>query len=136
MAEVARHRSASITAWSQRSRQLREWAANNLVVIDGAAPTAAQLAQMWAEDGRGLRLDREAFVEARHTRLAASRAPFDRRRLAAAAERIDKAAFTRVDLVELVGAQLPVDTERAPRELVEAAVDEIGMRLTAPRAAH
>ena len=156
MAEVAGIDPASIAAWSQRSTQLREWAANNLVVIDGAAPTAAQLAaaqkatrptkpeqlawaqlaQMWAEDGRGLRLDREAFVEARHTRLAASRAPFDRRRLAAAAERIDKAAFTRADLVELVGAQLPVDTERAPRELVEAAVDEIGMRLTAPRAAH
>jgi ATP-dependent exoDNAse (exonuclease V) alpha subunit len=29
-----------------------------------------------------------------------------------------------------------VDTERSPREVVEAAVDEIGMRLTAPRAAH
>ena len=69
-------------------------------------------------------------------RRAASRAPFDRRRLAAAAEKIDKAAFTRADLVEIVGAQLPIDTERSPREVVEAAVDEIGMRLTAPRAAH
>jgi ATP-dependent exoDNAse (exonuclease V) alpha subunit len=35
-----------------------------------------------------------------------------------------------------VGAQLPVDTERTPRELVETAVDEVGVRLTAPRAAH
>src|SRR5215469_12944931 len=52
MAEVAGIDPASIAAWSQRSTQLREWAANNLVVIDGAAPTAAQLAQMWAEDGR------------------------------------------------------------------------------------
>ena len=52
------------------------------------------------------------------------------------AEKIDKAAFTRADLVEIVGAQLPIDTERSPREVVEAAVDEIGMRLTGPRAAH
>ena len=29
---------------------------------------------------------------------------------------IEKAAFTRADLVEIVGAQLPVDTEHAPRE--------------------
>ena len=58
------------------------------------------------------------------------------RALAAAAEKIEKAAFTRADLVEIVGAQLPVDTEQSPRAAVEAAVDEIGMRLTAPRAAH
>ena len=54
---------------------------------------------------------------------------------ASSAEKIEKAAFTRADLVELVGAQLPVDTERSPRE-VETAVDEIGMRLTGPRVAH
>ena len=29
---------------------------------------------------------------------------------ASSAEKIEKAAFTRADLVELVGAQLPVDT--------------------------
>ena len=52
--------------------------------------------------------------------------PFRPARLADAAEKIDKAAFTRADLVEIVGAQLPVDSERHPRELVEAAVDEIG----------
>jgi hypothetical protein len=56
--------------------------------------------------------------------------------LAAAAEKIDKAVFTRADLVEIVGAQLPVDGEQSPRAAVEAAVDELGMRLTAPRAAH
>ena len=52
------------------------------------------------------------------------------------AEKIDKAAFTRADLVEIVGAQLPVDTERSPREVIEAAVDEIGdaaQRDRAPR---
>ena len=31
---------------------------------------------------------------------------------------------------------MPVDTERTPRELVESAVDEVAVRLTAPRAAH
>ena len=156
MAELAGVDPASITAWSQRSTQLREWAANHLVVVDGGQPTPAQLAAaqkatrpakpeqlawvqlqtMWREDARGLRLDRAAFQEARQARRAASRAPFDRRRLVTMAEKIEKAAFTRADLVEMVGAQLPVDTERSPREVVEAAVDEIGMRLTGPRAAH
>ena len=96
----------------------------------------AQLRQLWREDGRGLRLYREGFDAARRARRAASRAPFDRRRLTVTAETIEKAAFTRADLVELVGAQLPVDTEHSPRELVETSVDEIGMRLTGPRAAH
>lgn len=34
-----------------------------------------------------------------------------------------------------MGAQLPVDVERSPREMVEAAVDALGMRVTAARAA-
>jgi AAA domain len=67
---------------------------------------------------------------------AAARTAFDRGRIADAAEKIDKAAFTRADLIEIVGAQLPVNSERTPRELVEAAVDEVSIRLTAPRAAH
>lgn len=82
-----------------------------------------QLLDQWRADVRGLR-------------LAVRRAPFDRVRLAEAAGQIEKAAFTRADLVEIVGAQLPIDGERSPREVVEAAVDEIGIRLTAPRAAH
>jgi uncharacterized protein YecE (DUF72 family) len=74
----------------------------------------------------------------RARRGAAARTPFDRARLADAAEKVEKAAFTRADLIEIVGAQLPVDTEQSPRQrqVLEAAVDEIGMRLTAPRAAH
>lgn len=60
----------------------------------------------------------------------------NRQRLLAAAEAMDKAAFTRADLVELIGAQLPVDTERSPRELVEAAVDALGVRVTTARLAH
>ncbi|WP_151834971.1 MobF family relaxase [Mycobacterium avium] len=159
MAEIAGIDPTSISAWSQRSSALREWAANNLVVIDGAKVSAAQLAaaqkatrptkpeqlawaalvEQWRADARGLRLDREAFHEARKSRRArreAATAPLNRQRLLAAAEAMDKAAFTRADLVELIGAQLPVDTERSPRELVEAAVDALGVRVTTARLAH
>jgi conjugative relaxase-like TrwC/TraI family protein len=155
MAELAGVDRDTITAWSRRSNALREWAAGNLKVLDGplsAAQLAAaqkatrpskpeelawgQLVAEWRADTRGLRLDRAAFEAARAARRAAARTPFDRARLAEAAEKIEKAAFTRADLVEIVGAQLPVDSEQSPRELVEAAVDEVGIRLTAPRAAH
>ncbi|KQH80821.1 AAA family ATPase [Mycobacterium gordonae] len=159
MAEIAGIDPKTITAWSQRSSTLREWAANNLVVVDGATVTQAQLAaaqkatrphkpeqlawaqlaQDWRADARGLRFDRDAYTQARAARRAwssASTAPLDRRRLLAAAEAMDKAAFTRADLVEVIGAQLPVDTDRGPRQMVEAAVDALGLRVNAPRAAH
>jgi len=163
MAEIAGIERASITAWSRRSSQLRDWAARNLSVQD-VPLSAAQLAaaqkatrpakpeelawatlqEQWQADERGLRLDRGAHYAARAARTAAAaerdhapaRGALDRARLAAAAEQIGKAAFTRADLIEIVGAQLPVDTDRSPREVVEAAVDELGMRLTAPRARH
>jgi hypothetical protein len=130
---------------------LREWAAHYLNAVDGplsAAQLAAaqkatrpakteelawgELLAQWRGDARGLRLDRASFDAAR----AAACTPFDRAGLADAAARIDKAAFTRADLVEIIGAQLPVDLDRYPREVVEAAVEEVGMRLTAPRARH
>jgi conjugative relaxase-like TrwC/TraI family protein len=155
MAELAGVDRETITGWSRRSTQLREWAAHNLHVVDGPLTAAqlaaaqkatrpakpeelawAQLLAQWLADARGLRLDRAGFDAARAARRAAARTPFDRARLSAAAEKIDKAAFTRADLVEIVGAQLPVDTEHTPRELVETAVDEIAVGLTAPRAAH
>ena len=155
MAELAGVDRSSITAWSRRSSQLREWAARHLTVVDGPL-SAAQLAAaqkatrpakpeelawrellwQWRSDARGVRVDRASFDRARAARRAAARIPFDRARLADAAERIDKAAFTRADLVEIIGAQLPVDGERSPCEVVEAAVDELGMRLTAPRQRH
>lgn len=155
MAELAGVDRETITAWSRRSTQLRDWAAHNLIVIEGPLTAAqlaaaqkatrpakpeelawAQLVAQWRADDRGLTLDSAAFEQARAARRAAARTPFDRARILAAAEKIEKAAFTRADLVEIVGAQVPVDTERTPRELVEAAVEEIGVRLTAPRAAH
>jgi conjugative relaxase-like TrwC/TraI family protein len=155
MAEVAGVDRDCITAWSRRSSQLREWAAHNLDSVEGPLSAAAlaaaqkatrpakpeelawsQLQAQWREDARGLALDRAAVLEARAVRRAAARAPLDRARLAAAAARIEKAAFTRADLVEIVGAQLPVDMDQSPRAVVEAAVDEIGVRLSAARLAH
>ncbi len=130
MAELAGIDPKSIAAWSQRSSALREWAANHLrrrrrrralggqlaAAQKATRPTKpeqlawAQLAAMWQADARGVRFDREAFQEARKARRAwgaAATAPFDRRRLLGAAEAMDKATFTRADLVELMGAQLP-----------------------------
>ncbi|OYN75656.1 MobF family relaxase [Mycolicibacterium sphagni] len=156
MAEVAGIDPNSITAWSQRSSQLREWAAGNLVVNESGEPTGSQLAAAqkatrpskpeqlawsdlragWRTDDRGLGIDSAAHRRARRDRLASSGPRFDRHRIADAAATIEKAAFTRADLVEVIGAQLPVDTARSPLELVEEAVDEIAVRLTAPREAH
>lgn len=156
LAEVAGIAAATIAAWSRRSTQLREWAANNLVLVDGTAPNQAQLAaaqkatrpgkpeqlpwallrRIWAEDARGVPVDAAAHRAAARARLAASRAPFDRVRLADAAAKIDRAAFTRADLVELLGAQLPIDGDTDARIQIEAAVDAVAMRLSAPRAAH
>ncbi|MBU8814146.1 relaxase domain-containing protein [Mycolicibacterium goodii] len=155
MAEIAGVTAASIKAWSQRSTRLREWAKDNLVVVDGE-PTAAQLATaqkatrptkpeqlawdelkaMWRADARGLDLDRDAHFAAREARRAQARTPLDRARIAHMAARIDKAAFTRADMVEIVGAQLPVGAVGEPRALIEAFVDDVGVRISAPREAH
>jgi hypothetical protein len=173
MAEIAAVSTKCLKAWSQRSTRLRQWAHNNLVVVDGE-PTAQQLAaaqkatrpakpesKSWAElkedwradDARGLQFDRAAHFEARTARRAAPRvladraaptdarrgAPrmlLDRARLARMVARIDKPAFTRADLVELVGALLPVDAPGDARALIEQIVDMVGVRVSAPREAH
>jgi hypothetical protein len=87
--------------------------------------------EQWRADARGLHLDAPPL-----RRRAAARTVFDRARLADAAEKIEKAAYTRADLIEVLGAHLPIDTAQSPRQLLEVAVDEIGVRLSAPRAAH
>ena len=155
MAEVVGVTKETIKAWSQRSTRLREWAKDNLVVVDGE-PTAAQLAtaqkatrptkpeqlaweelkEAWRGDERGLKLDRDAHFAARDERRARERTPLDRARIAQMAARIDKAAFTRADMVEIVGAQLPIDAPGEPRALIEQFVDEVSVRVSAPRAAH
>ncbi len=155
MAEIAGVTKACLKAWSQRSTRLREWAHNNLVVVDGA-PTAQQLAAaqkatrpakpestawaeltaQWRADARGLAYDRAAHLEARAARRAAPRLLTDRARLSRMVARIDKPAFTRADLVELVGALLPVDAPGDPRALIEQIVDTVAVRVSAPREAH
>jgi conjugative relaxase-like TrwC/TraI family protein len=154
MAEIAGVDKDCLKAWSRRSTRLREWAANNLVVVDGeltAAQTAAAqkatrptkpdsvawgaLTEQWRADKRGLVLDRAAHFAARDARRAAPRT-LDRGRVAELMAHIDKAAFTRADMVELLGAQLPVDLRGDPRTLIENAVNTVGVRVSAPRQAH
>jgi conjugative relaxase-like TrwC/TraI family protein len=155
MAEIAGVDKDCLTAWSQRSTRLREWAHHNLVVVDGklsAAQTAAAqkatrpakpeslsweaLKEQWRADARGLVLDRGAHYGARAQRRRSARRALDRARLAEMAAHIDKAAFTRADILELIGAQLPVDVAGEPRELIERMVDAVGVRVSAPRRAH
>jgi conjugative relaxase-like TrwC/TraI family protein len=155
MAEIAGVTTQTIRAWSQRSTRLREWAKDNLVIVDGE-PSPAQLAaaqkatrpakpeslawqelkEGWRADARGLRLDRDAHFEARAQRRAAQRSAGDRAHIAAMAAQVDKAAFTRADMVELIGAQLPIDAPGDPRALIEQIVDVVSLRINAPRQAH
>ncbi|MBI3693062.1 MAG: relaxase domain-containing protein, partial [Mycolicibacterium aromaticivorans] len=190
MAEIAGVDPKNIAAWSQRSSQLRAWAANNLTVVDtatgrkkglsqgqlAAAQKATrpakpeslswtQLRAKWHADGRGFGVDRTAQREARRAReAAAGRAAarvarrggvvVDQHEVAAMAARADKAALTRADLVEVIGAQLPLMADNPgvaaeeggaggsagdavmPRQAIEECVDAVAMRLTEPRLAH
>jgi conjugative relaxase-like TrwC/TraI family protein len=184
MAEIAGVPRESVVAWSRRSTRLREWARQNLVVVDGE-PTAAQLAAaqkatrpakpehlawaeltaQWRADARGLQLDRDAHFEARARRADAARArartaqyeradrapdapgdapdrarphvlPLDRAQLAHIAADVDDAAYTRADMIELLGARLPVDAPGDPRALLERMVDTVGIQVSQPRESH
>ncbi len=157
MAEVAGVAGDTIRAWSQRSTQLREWANHNLLIDEEVGVTAAQLAgaqkatrpakpehlswaelrHLWASDERGFTVDETAQVEARRARKSAGVNVLTVARQAAAD--IDKPAFTRADLVEAVGARLPVAIDGAPgtpRILIEAIAERIGLRISEPRQAH
>jgi ATP-dependent exoDNAse (exonuclease V) alpha subunit len=97
------------------------------------------LKTLWRADARGLHLDRAAHHEARAERTQtahAARAAQDWTRLRAQAARIEKAGFTRADMVELIAAHLSVDTTGEPLLLTEGFVDRVGVRIIAPRAAH
>jgi len=154
LGEIAGITKRCIKAWSQRSSQLRDWARDNLG-LDGEA-TAQQLATaqkatrpkkpestswvelkaQWRGDARGFELDRDAHVAARAARESAQQERGARALLVRAAARLGKSACTRADLVELIGAQVPVDIDSDPRALVEQVVDAVGVRVSAPRAAH
>ncbi len=162
MAEVAGIDAELLASASQRSTQLRQWAAQNLVVEDvlsAAQLAAAQKAtrprkpehQLWADltaewaqrFGGELVVDPVAQAEARERRLAeAGRLAEAAGRVAApwvveAVAGIDKAAFTRADLIEALGAGIPIDGSWAsPREHLEEIAEGVGMRITEARAAH
>jgi conjugative relaxase-like TrwC/TraI family protein len=153
MAEIAGLDPTTIAAWSRRKTALTEWAQQNLIVGDtltaGQAAAAqkatrpvkpeglawASLRAQWAHDERGISFDQATQVEARRRqRRRRSRAEI----ATAAVAAIDKAAFTRADLIEALGAQLTAtDTGSvSPRQYVEDLAETIAIRVTDPRAAH
>ena len=106
MAELAGIDPASIKVWSQRATALRSgrptissWSMARRPLRRSWRPRRRPPAppnpnsglggidQQWRADTRAIRLDREAFQEARQVRRAASKAPFDRRQLADMAEK-------------------------------------------------
>ena len=157
MAEIAGVDRRKLAAGSQRATQLREWAEQNLVLDEEVGATAAQLAaaqkatrpakpehkpwaqlrQEWAARFGDFVIDETAQVQARRERKSAGANVVTVARQAAA--EIDKPAFTRADLVEAVGARLPVAIDGAPgtpRTLIEGIVDRIGLRISERRQAH
>jgi conjugative relaxase-like TrwC/TraI family protein len=156
MAEIAGVSRADIGAWSQRATQLHEWAQGNLV-IDGHPATPAQLAAaqkatrprkpeglswgqlraQWAADERGFRVDRQAQQVVRAARRSAV---VDYPAAVGQAVRagLKAATFTRADLVEAIGARLPVDEAdaRDPRTVIEGLVDLIALRVDDERQPH
>jgi len=157
MAEIAGVDGSVLAAASQRSTQLHQWATQHLVVV-GESVTAAQLASAqkatrpkkpehrpWAElreewAGRfgEVVVDPVAQSVAREARVAAGRVSATEV-VAAAVGGITRSAFTRADLVEALGARLPVMVEAAPAdplELVEALAERAAVRVNGPRASH
>lgn len=156
MAEIAGVSRSDVSAWSQRSTQLRQRAAGHLDVED-QEPTAAQLATaqkatrtrkpeelswaalraQWADDERRFGVDIDAQRAARQAR---QHAPVDHAAVArqAVTHDLTAATFTRADLVEAIGARLPVDDtdDRPPRAVIEALADGVTQRIGNERAPH
>lgn len=166
MAELAGVDHALLAAGSQRSTQIRAWADEHLVVSDTDELTPAQLAtaqkatrprkpehlgwhqlkEEWAEKfGARLFLDGQAQAQARTARRAAiTEAVSDTQWAARAAGASTKAAFTRADLIETLGAGLPDGvgfvkpdgSHSTPREMLEVLADRVAIAITEPRQAH
>lgn len=156
MAEIAGVSRGDLAAWSQRATQLRAWAAGHLIV-DDQEPTVAQLAAAqkatrphkpeglswaqlraeWAGDERRFGVDMDAQLVAREVRRR-TRVDYVAVARRAVAHGLKAAAFTRADLVEAIGARLPVDDtdDRCPREVIEALADGVALRIGDQRAPH
>ncbi|RIT15046.1 AAA family ATPase [Mycobacteroides abscessus] len=156
MADIAGAHRGDMTSWSTRSTQLREWASGHLR-IECDELSAAQLATAqkatrprkpegvawaalrgaWAADERTFRVNIDAQQAARESRRRAGvdYAPVVRR---AVSHGLKQAAFTRADLVEAIGARLPVDDAHgpSPREVIERLADDVALRIGDERAAH
>ncbi|OAN31245.1 MobF family relaxase [Mycolicibacterium iranicum] len=156
MAEIAGAHRGDLTSWSQRATQLREWASGHLRVecdelSAGQLATAqkatrprkpegvawAALRGAWAADTRGFRISRPAQQAAREARRLAGVDYADVVRRAVA-HGLKQAAFTRADLVEAIGARMPVDDADglSPREVIERLADDVALRIGDERAAH
>ena len=157
MAELAGVPKATIKAWSRRATRLRQWAAENLRVMEDTA-TARQLAaaqrasrpdkpesmswealkDKWRNDERGFVLDRGAWERAGKEREETEKKyrGVDLRRLTDMAASIPKAGFTRADMVEMMAAHWPITGDGDVLAGIEAAVDEVSVRISAPRQAH
>jgi hypothetical protein len=62
--------------------------------------------------------------------------PVDSALLADMAADVQHAAYTRADMIEHLGAHLPVDVDGEPRVLLERMTDAVGIRVSEPRHAH
>lgn len=155
MAELAGVTKDTIKAWSKRSTRLRQWAAENLRIINDS-PTARQLAsaqratrpdkpeslswetlkEQWRADPRGFELDRKAWQKAHAERIKEDRHGIDRQALAATAAKISKAKFTRADMVELMAAHWPIIGDGDVLEEVQKAVAQVALRIGPRRESH
>jgi conjugative relaxase-like TrwC/TraI family protein len=156
MADIAGANRGDMTSWSQRATQLREWASGHLRVeydelSAGQLATAqkatrprkpegvawASLRVAWAADDRTFRISRPAQQAAREARREAGVDYADVVRRAVA-HGLKQAAFTRADLVEAIGARLPIDDADgpSPREVIERLADDVALRIGDERAAH
>ncbi|MDY6996610.1 MAG: MobF family relaxase [Actinomycetota bacterium] len=157
MADIAGADRRDLTSWSTRATQLREWAAGHLRLGGDDELSAGQLATAqkatrprkpegvawvslrvaWSDDDRTFRVDMDAQRAARDARRAAGvdYAEVVRR---AVSHGLKKAAFTRADLIEAIGARMPVDDADgpSPREVIERLADGVALRIGDERAAH
>lgn len=156
MAEIAGAHRGDLRSWSQRATQLREWAAGHLR-LDGDELSAGQLATAqkatrprkpegvawaalrvaWAADDRTFGVNPKAQLAAREARQQAG-VDYAEAVRRAVAHGLKQAAFTRADLVEAIGARMPVDDADgpSPREVIERLADDVALRIGDERAAH
>lgn len=157
MAEVAGVDPELLAAASQRSTQLAEWAAQNLVIAAEDGPTAAQLARAqkatrprkpehrpwaelkaeWVQRFGEVTLDAAAQAAAREQRIAAAAAVSARDLVGEAVAGIDSPAFTRADLIE-ARADAGHPGRRCGRAAggVEGLAERAAVRITEARALH